>query len=428
MIAPARRAAFGALLAHEVKGADLPAAIATARHALRDARDQTLLTELVTGTVRMRLAVDHQLGLRTSRPIATLDDEVRTALRMGAFQLMYLDRLPPSAVVDDAVSLTRRAGKTSAAGLVNAVLRSLARERQQLAWPETPDAHALATRYSHPEWLVSRWLARHGPERTRTWLAFDNEAPRLCLAVNRLRATRDQLAARLAAEGIETRPTSRAPNGLVVVRGAALGSEAFRDGWFVVQDEASQLVAELGPVSPGQRVLDLCAAPGGKTVALLARVGPTGRVVACDVRARRIRLLKATLVRTGHAGVPVIQIPADGGLPFAAGRFDLVLIDAPCSGLGTLRRDPDIRWRRQESDLVGLAARQRLLLRRAAPLVRPGGILLYATCSSEPDENEAVVSAFLADADAFALRHEHRTTPPDDGLEAFYGAVIARTL
>ncbi len=152
------------------------------------------------------------------------------------------------------------------------------------------------------------------------------------------------------------------------------------------------------------------------------------RDLVVEAGARRIRLLKATLVRTGHAGVPVIQIPADGGLPFAAGRFDLVLIDAPCSGLGTLRRDPDIRWRRQESDLVGLAARQRLLLRRAAPLVRPGGILLYATCSSEPDENEAVVSAFLADADAFALRHEHRTTPPDDGLEAFYGAVIARTL
>lgn len=428
MIAPARRAAFGALLAHEAKGTDLPAAIATARHGLHDARDQTLLTELVIGTVRMRLALDYQLGLRVSRPIDALDHEVRTALRMGAFQLMYLDRLPPSAVVDDAVSLTRRAGKTSASGLVNAVLRGLSRERERLAWPETPETQALAIRYSHPQWLVSRWLARYGAERTRAWLAFNNESPRLCLAVNQLKGTRDELAARLAAEGVDTTPTARAPHGLIVQRGAALATKAFREGWFVVQDEASQLVAELGELAPGQRVLDLCAAPGGKTVALAARVGRTGRVVACDVRPRRVRLLTATLARTGHDTVPVVQVPASGGLPFVPGAFDFVFIDAPCSGLGTLRRDPDIRWRRHEADLVQLAASQLTLLHRAAPLVRPGGVLLYATCSSEPDENDAVVSAFLAEASDFALRQEHRTTPPDDGLEAFYGAVIARKL
>jgi 16S rRNA (cytosine967-C5)-methyltransferase len=240
--------------------------------------------------------------------------------------------------------------------------------------------------------------------------------------------TRDELAARLSAEGIGTAPTARAPHGLIVIKGAALATEAFREGWFVVQDEASQLVAELGDLAPGQRVLDLCAAPGGKTIALSARVGPEGLVVACDVRPRRVRLLKATLARTGHAAVPVVQIPASGDLPFAAGAFDFLFIDAPCSGLGTLRRDPDIRWRRQPDDLVRLAASQLTLLHRAAPLVRPGGVLLYATCSSEPDENEAVVSAFLGDARDFALRHEHRTTPPDDGLEAFYGAVIARKL
>lgn len=428
MIAPARRAAFDALLAHEMKGTELPTAIAAARHALHDPRDQTLLTELVTGTVRMRMAVDYQVGLRSSRSVAGLDEQVRTTLRLGAFQLMYLDRLPPSAVVDDAVSLTRRSGKTSAAALVNAVLRKLARDRDRLAWPESPEAHALAIRYSHPEWLVSRWLARYGVERARAWLAFNNESPRLCLAANRARGTREALAARLSAEGIETTPTTRAPHGLIVTKGVALGTQAFREGWFVVQDEASQLVAELGDLGPGQRVLDLCAAPGGKTLILAARVGPGGRVVACDVRPRRLRLLKATLARTGHAEVPVVQIPAAGDLPFAPGAFDFLFIDAPCSGLGTLRRDPDIRWRRQPDDLVRLAASQLTLLHRAAPLVRPGGVLLYATCSSEPDENEAVVSAFLADAREFTLRLEHHTTPPDDGLEAFYGAVIARKL
>jgi 16S rRNA (cytosine967-C5)-methyltransferase len=428
VIAPARRAAFDALLAHEVKGTDLPSTIAAARHGLHDPRDQSLLTELVSGTVRMRAALDHQIGLRTSRSLRTLDEEVRTTLRMGAFQLMFLNRLPPSAVVDDAVSLTRRSGKTSAAGLVNAVLRTLARDRDRLAWPESPEAHALAVRYSHPEWLVTRWIARHGTERTRAWMAFNNQPPRLCLAVNRARGTREDLAARLSAEGIETTPTTRAPHGLIVTKGAALGTEAFKEGWFVVQDEASQLVAELGCLAPGARALDLCASPGGKTVALVARVGPGGHVVASDVRPRRVRLLKATLARTGHTAVPVVQVPAGGPLPFRDQAFDFVLVDAPCSGLGTLRRDPDIRWSRQPSDLGRLAASQLTLLLRTAPLVRPGGQLIYATCSSEPDENESVVSAFLADAHQFALDFEHRTNPADDGLEAFYGAVIARKL
>jgi 16S rRNA (cytosine967-C5)-methyltransferase len=195
-----------------------------------------------------------------------------------------------------------------------------------------------------------------------------------------------------------------------------------------VQDEASQLITELGGIEPGARVLDLCAAPGGKTVALAARCAPGGRVVACDVRPRRVRLLRATLQRTGHANVPVVQVASAGDLPFSAGAFDQVVVDAPCSGLGTLRRDPDIRWGRRAEDLPRLAAAQVTLLRRAAAAVTPGGELIYSTCSSEPDENEAVVATFLETAQGFRLVHEHRTVPPDDGLEAFYGAVIARNL
>jgi len=432
MIAPARGAAYEALLAHEAKGAELPGAMAAARRALSDPRDQTLFTELVTGTIRMRGAIDHQLALRCSRPLPGLDAAVLTSLRLGAFQLLYLDRVPPSAAVNDAVALTRRGGKSSAAGMVNAVLRALARDRGSLVWPEPPEvaeATALAIRHSHPEWLVERWLSRYGPERTRAWLAFNNEAPRLCLAVNRLKGTRDQLAARLRDEGVLTSPTSRARHGLIVTSGPALGTAAFNDGWFVVQDEASQLITELGSVAPGQRVLDLCAAPGGKTLALVARASPGGRVVACDVRPRRVRLLRSTLTRAGVATqVPVIRVALTGTLPFLPGAFDTVLVDAPCSGLGTLRRDPDIRWGRSATDLPRLVAGQQALLARASVLVKPGGELIYSTCSSEPDENEGVVAAFLEGAPTYRLRDEHRTSPPDDGLEAFYGAVIARNL
>jgi 16S rRNA (cytosine967-C5)-methyltransferase len=428
VIAPARRAAYDALLAHAVSGTDLAAAVSAVRRELTEPRDHTLLTELVSGTVRMQRAIDHQLAVRCTRPLDALDTAVLTSLRLGAFQVMYLDRVPASAAVNDAVALTRRGGKTSAGGMVNAVLRALSRDRDTLVWPESPESLALAVRYSHPQWLVSRWLARYGSDRTRRWLAFNNEAPQLCLATNRLHGTRDELRLRLLEEGVTAEPTRRAKYGLLVVDGAALNTEAFREGRFVVQDEASQLITELGSIAPGNRVLDLCAAPGGKTVALAPRCTPGGQIVACDVRPRRVRLLRATLKRTGRADVPVLQVASSGDLPFSAGVFDAVLVDAPCSGLGTLRRDPDIRWGRRADDLPRLAAAQLTLVRRAADLVKPGGELIYSTCSSEPEENEDVVAAFLSEAPEFHLAHEHRTLPPDHGLEAFYGAVIARNL
>lgn len=426
MIAPARRAAFDALLAHEARGADLPTALATARRGLTDSRDHTLATELVSGTVRMRRAIDYQLALRTSRPLASLDLAVLTTLRMGGFQLLYLDRVPASAAVHDAVDLAARAGTTSARGFVNAVLRGLSRDRTRLAWPEGDSPAALGTRFSHPDWLVARWLERYGPDRTVRWLAFNNQPARMCLAANRGRCTRAELAARLETEGVTTRPTLRAANGLIVVDGAALAAPSFADGWFVVQDEASQLIASLAPVGPGARVLDLCASPGGKTVALAAAAGEAGRVVACDVRPRRVRLLRTTIARTGLATVAIVQVPGSGTLPFADGAFDVVLVDAPCSGLGTLRRDPDIRWSREPQDLERFARQQRQLLHESSRLVRAGGALVYATCSSEPEENDAVVAAFVAERPEFVPSLTHRTLPPDDQLEAFYGAVIAR--
>ncbi len=425
MIAPARRAAFDALVALD-SGTDLPSAIAVARRSLTALRDQALLTELVTGTVRQQRAIDYQLSQRLNRPIARLDAAVLATLRLGAFQLLYLDRVPVSAVVDDAVSLTRRAGKTSAAGLVNAVLRALARDKDGLSWPEGNGPEALSVRFSHPEWLVARWLARYGEDATLAWLAFNNQAPRLCLAVNGLRHTRDALRSRLEDEGVRTEPTRRAPRGLVVVEGHPLAGPSFREGCFVVQDEASQLVADLGSIRPGGRALDLCASPGGKTVGLAERVGPEGLVVASDVRPRRVRLLQSTVKRCQLDRVAVVQVPDTGHLPFPPGRFDLVLVDAPCSGLGTIRRDADIRWRRHESDLTRLAAAQLVLLMRASETVARGGTLVYATCSSEPEENESVAAAFLADHPGFALVHEHRTLPFRDALEAFYAAVMVR--
>jgi 16S rRNA (cytosine967-C5)-methyltransferase len=421
MIAPARIAALDALRAIDEQPLDLGEAIARARQPLRDNRDRALLLELVSGTLRMRGAIDYQIGVRTKRPIDKLDAAVLRVLRLSAFQLLYLSRLPAPAIINDAVELTRRAGKTSAAGLVNAVLRKLSRERDELTWPAD-----LSIVHSHPRWLVDRWVARFGREATEAWMQFNNRAPSLCLAVNRVLTTRDALAKELAAAGVTTEPTAHARDGLHVIAGQPLHLPAFNDGRFIVQDEASQLIADLVAVQPGARILDLCASPGGKTLMLSAAAGSAGWVVACDVRPPRVRLLARTIARCRLPNVQVVHVAEDGPLPFRESSFDAILIDAPCSGLGTVRRDPDIKWRRSAGDLLRYASAQGDLLARAAGLVKPAGLLVYSTCSSEPEENADVIATFLERRRDFAHTRTHETLPFRDGLEAFYGAVLRR--
>jgi 16S rRNA (cytosine967-C5)-methyltransferase len=348
---------------------------------------------------------------------------------MSAFQLIYLSRLPASAVIHDAVELTRRSGKSSAAGFTNAVLRALARDRESLSWPSRENIlEHFAVIHSHPGWLVKRWLDRYGEPSTEAWLEFNNQPAAMCLAVNRHLTTRASLAQELAAAGVETEPTARAMHGLRVIKGRALGTPAFTEGRFIVQDEASQLIGELVSPPEGAIALDLCASPGGKTIAISAAVGARGTVVASDVRPQRVRLLASTLARCHVPNASVVHVPAEGSLPFAPETFDFVLIDAPCSGLGTVRRDPDIRWRRTADDLPGFAATQRDLLSRAAGLVKPGGQLLYSTCSSEPEENEDVVTAFLNQRPDFSQERSHHTLPFRDHLEAFFGAILRRAV
>src|SRR5688500_17152745 len=304
MIAPARIAAFEALSAIDDQPLDLGEAIARARQPLRDERDRALLLEIVTGTLRMRGAIDYQLAARSSRPIHKLDAAVLRVLRLSAFQILYQSRVPAPAIINDAVELTRRAAKSSAAGLVNAVLRKLSRERDQLSWPDD-----LAVVHSHPRWLIDRWIDRHGRDATEAWLQFNNRAPSLCLTVNRTQLSRDDLAKELAAAGVTTEPTARARYGPHVIEGHPLRPDAFNDGRVIVQDEASQVIAELVDVETGARVLDLCASPGGKTLTLSAPTGPAGSVIACDVRPHRVRLLSRTVRRCRLANVHVMHIP-----------------------------------------------------------------------------------------------------------------------
>ena len=463
MIAPARTAAFHALRAVAANHVDLPAAVLRARTSLSDERDRALAAEVITGTLRWQRSLDHLVEHFAQRGLSRVDGDVLIILRLSLYQLLHLDRVPASAVVDDAVDLTRGARKQSAAGFVNAVLRSTLRNRHRLPLPSRPDdpqdRHAasayLGITHSHPDWLVSRWLTRYGFPDSEKWVRFNNETPALTIRANRLRLTRDQLAAALAQEDIETEPTRYAPDGLVIRSGNPLrlvgppkgGHYASHPpdggsygGLFVVQDEASQLVPLVVDVQPGMRVLDLCASPGGKATAMAAAAAH-GLVAATDVRPRRLRTLAKTVRTLGAQNIRILQVPTTGPLPFGP-LFDRILVDAPCSGLGTIRRDPDIRWRRTEEDLTVLSNRQLELLRRAATTLAPGGRLVYATCSSEPEENERVIERFLDHESAFALvdlraasplldpfvdsRGMLHTLPFAHGLEAFFAAALVR--
>ena len=448
MTAPARIAAYHALRAIDLERADLPTALAHSRQYLPDERDKGLAAEIVAGTLRWQRALDHLIVHFARRALSTVDPEVVSILRLSLYQILHLDRVPASAVVDDAVDLARGARKRSATGFVNAVLRNTVRQRTRLPFPARPDSAAdrdealayLGITHSHPDWLVARWLDRYGYEATERWVRFNNDTPRLTLRANRLRMTRDAAAAAFAADDIETEPTLYAPDGLVVTSGNPLRRP--HDGSFFVQDEASQLVSLVVDARRGERILDLCASPGGKTTAMAADMGDTGSIVACDVRPRRMSLLQETVRLSGAAHIHLVHVAPDGALPFGI-AFDRVLVDAPCSGLGTIRRDPDIRWRRHESDLAVLARAQGALLSRAAEAVGAGGRLVYATCSSEPEENDEVVDAFLARHPDFALidlrtsgvplpaplvdsRGMMRTLPSEHGLEAFFAAALHR--
>ncbi len=451
MIAPARQAALEVLGAVARGRRDLGDALDHARRRLSDPRDVALLHELAVGTVRWQSRLDAAIGALSSVPLARLDLEVLLALRLAAYQLLYLTRVPASAVVHDAVAQVRQARKSSAAGLTNAVLRRLA-AGERPALPSRPAGSSitddvaawveyLAVVHAHPAWLVARWLAREPLAAVESWLTFNNAAPELTLRLNPLAGvSRDATLAALAAEGVAVAPSPHAPDGVRVVDGAAATSRTVASGACLMQDEGSQLAGLFAAVEAGDRVLDVCAAPGGKALMYAAAAAP-GLLVACDARYARVALLTETLRRGRAPRAGVVHLDPDAGLPFTA-AFDVVVVDAPCSGLGTLRRDPDIKWRRQPDDLARFASRQVDLIRRAAASVRRGGRLVYTTCSTEPEENDAVVATVLetepelhrvaaaplspALAPFVGADGTFRTHPARDGLDGYFGVVFRR--
>ncbi len=383
-VSPARRVAF-AILKNIEKGKRHSDDLLRGKNvsALSGA-DRHLTTALVLGVLRWQIDLDGRIRLLLKHPNAKLDAEVLIALRLGAFQLLHMDRIPVHAAIDESVEITKQAGHRFASGMVNAVLRKLATSRSEQARPTTEEED---WRRGFPAWMVERWSANYGEEAACEICRYGQSEPHLTI-----RTVDRKIEAELAAEGVNLSHGHLLTSARQVISGDVTGSKAFRDGCVRLQDEGSQLVAELAP--RGGMILDCCAAPGGKTL-ILAERNRESRIVACESSPQRLTQLRE---RVAAVGDRVECRLADAAVLEDDAVYDVVLADVPCSGTGTLGRNPEIRHRLQPSDLDRQAARQRAILRATLRAVRPGGRAVYSTCSLEPEENEQVVAAVLTES------------------------------
>jgi len=381
-ISPARVAAFEILLRIVTTDAYASELLHSSRFEKLSPADHGLLTEVVMGALRWRGVLDSEIATHSSQSLARLDTEVLTALRLGAYQLLFLDRIPAHAAVHDSVELVKQAHKRSAAGLVNAVLRKIKRRQSDLN-----------PREAHPEWLVDRWEKSYGPDAARRICEYNQSTPRTAIRISG--ASPEQTLGKLRAGGIQLEAGQFLSGTIIVQSGDVTKTAAFRERLLMIQDEASQLVAFL--VGHGNSILDCCAAPGGKT-RIIAERNSDSTVMAVDLHPRRAALLKKLVA---NENVQVISADVRQ-LPLTA-KFDRVLVDAPCSGTGTMARNPEIKWRLGSDDITRLQQYQIQILRAALQQVGPGGRLVYSTCSLEPEENEVVVEQVLAEEGSFRV-------------------------
>jgi 16S rRNA (cytosine967-C5)-methyltransferase len=436
-VSPARRVAAAVLRRVEQAGAYADRALAAeATRAGLDSRERGFATQLAYGAVQRRRTLDHVIAACAGRPVERLDAPVRDALRLGVLQLLFLDGVAPHAAVDQSVELAKAAGGPGFK-LVNAVLRRAGRDGPALlaALGDATPADA-AVRHSVPDWIAELWWDSLGAEEARALLATVNEPAESALRVNALVADPDAVRAELAERGVETRPApdplaaaAAIPEGLVVASAFDPSSDPLWEaGALVAQSRAAMSAARLLDPQPGMRVLDLCAAPGGKATHLAALVGPDGEVVAVERNPRRADALGRTVARLRAERIVRVEI-ADAAAPRSDGRFDAVLVDPPCSGLGTLQGRPDLRWRARPEAIDELVALQLRILGAGAAALKPGGALAYATCTICPRENERVVEAFLASHAHFALDAPARQLLPHrDGTDGFFLARLRRAV
>ena len=383
--------------------------------------DRRFLTELVYGATKTAGTLDFILGKYMNRPLAKVPPMVRSILRLAAYQIFFMDKVPPSAAVNEAVEFTKHYSHVGTVKFVNAVLRTAVREPQKAKFPAAAENLSLylSLKFFHPLWLVEKFLADFGEEETRLLLAANNIEPSLILRANTVKISREDLLAKLVAENVVCEPSALAPEGIICTKHDALANlSALADGLATAQDESSMLTAHVIAPQAGAFIIDACAAPGGKATHLAALMNNRGRVVACDVSDAKLKRIADNAARLGT--VIVEPLVCDGrrlGEKFPAAA-DVVLVDAPCSGLGVLRRKADLRHKKTPADLVRLPQTQSEILAGAAKAVKPGGMLVYSTCTINAAENDAVTAAFLRDNEDFALVDARQNLPQNAGNSA----------
>jgi len=444
VVSPARRAAFEILRRVEDEGAFAAPLLASTTGELTP-EDRALCYELVLGALRRQLWLDRLAEHYAGRPSERLDAAVRRALRLGLYQLRFLTRVPARAAVNESVNLAHAARLRSAAPFINAVLRRAVRE------PDFDPANAIsdplqkiAVETSHPHWLVERWARQFGLDEAAAFARSNNTSAHVSFRLNDLRGAVAEVFGSLREAGVEISASVVAPDAWRVAEGQGGGAAAALRGLVVegriyLQDEASQLVAHIVGARAGERVLDVCAAPGSKATHIAALARDAALIVACDMHEHRLRVVAEASARLGLESVRAVVLDAEALLPFADETFERVLVDAPCTGTGTLRHNPEIRWRISPGDINELAAKQRRILGQAARVVRPGGRLVYSTCSVEREENEEVVSDFLrihgdfrqtvarpASDVLLTETSAARTWPQRDGADGFFVAALEK--
>lgn len=412
---------------------------------LRDL-DRNFITELVYGTVRWKLTIDWIIEQFSRIRLEKLSPWILNIMRLGVYQLIFTDKIPQSAACNESVKLSKKYGHSASSGYVNAVLRNIARNRDKISYPDKTEniLKSLSVKYSHPEWMVDEWLKLFGAEFTESLLQKNNETPLLSVRTNTLKTTREELADSLKAAGLEVSNGKYAQEALIIKNTAGITKlEAFQKGWFQVQDESSMLVGKILAPKAGEFIMDVCSAPGGKATHIAQLMMDRGTVVARDVHPHKIKLINEAAKRLSMNCIKTEVFDASEFDERYAMKADKVLVDAPCTGLGIIRRKPDIKWDRNKKDSNEITKLQRKILDVSSEYVKPGGVLIYSTCTIMPEENHDIVREFVGKRRDFQLQDITALLPkglvkPDssrgyiqlypniDGVDGFFIARIVR--
>jgi 16S rRNA (cytosine967-C5)-methyltransferase len=421
----ARRIALEALMKVEQGGAysNLLLNQLFRQHPTLDPRDRNLITEIVYGTIQHQRLIDFYLQPFIKKSLDQLEQWVKQLLRLSMYQLLFLDRVPERAVVHEAVEISKILGHRGITGMVNGVLRNFLRSPKASFEQIKDPLERLAVRTSHPTWLVQRWEKQFGLETATNICEENNRSPQITIRVNRLKGSREQVKGLLTQEGFEVEETSQAQDGLRILSGGNVAqTHLFQEGFFTIQDESSMLIAPLLDPQPGMKVLDACAAPGGKTTHLAEYMKNEGKLVAVDLHPHKEKLVQANVKRLGTSIVETLVSDARKLDDQFKPEFDRILLDAPCSGFGVIRRKPDVKWKKEEKDIAQIAEVQVGLLSKVSTLLKENGQLVYSTCTLDREENQGVVDRFLSEHPHFSVVEgsTQQILPQHFGSDGFY--------